>query len=115
MVSLFNAGIADLNDVITSLKETGFPYDQWNHLGLVIGIIYTELQCITAKHKDPKDCLTECLALWLQQNYNTEKYGLPSMESLANAAEKIGLRAVSLGLQKGIVNNYCFINFKMCL
>ena len=107
-----NAGIADLNDVITSLEETGFPYDQWSRLGLVIGIIYTELECIRAKHKDPKDCLTECLTLWLQQKYDTDKYGSPSMESLANAARIIGLRAVSLGLHKGIINKYCNINLK---
>ena len=94
------------------MEETSFPYDQWNRLGLVIGIIYTELERIRAKHKDPKDCLTECLALWLQQSYDTDKYGSPSMESLANAAQKVGLRVVSLGLQKGIVNKYCNINLK---
>ena len=94
------------------MEETGFPYDQWNRLGLVIGIIQTELECIRAEYKNPKDCLRECLSLWLRQKYNTEKYSLPSMESLANAAQKMGLRAVSLGLQKGIVNKYCNINLK---
>ena len=96
------------------MEENGFPYDQWNRLGLVIGIIYTELESIRAKHKDPKDCLTECLALWLQQKYDTEKYGLPSMESLANAVQKMGLRAVSSGIKKGIINNnYCIINLNV--
>ena len=97
------------------MAETGFPYDQWSRLGLVIGIIYTELECIRAKHKDSKDCLTECLALWLQQKYDTEKYSLPSMESLANAALQMGLRAVSSGIQEGniIVNNYCIINLNV--
>ena len=97
------------------MEETGFPYDQWSRLGLVIGIIYTELGAIRAKHKDPKDCLTECLALWLQRNYDTEKYGLPSMKSLATAAQKMGLRAVSSGIQEGIAinNNYCIINFNV--
>ena len=91
------------------MEKTGFPYDQWNRLGLVIGIIYTELDAIRAKYKDPKDCLRDCLALWLQQSYDTEKYGLPSMESLANATQEMGLRAVSLGLQKGIVNKIIII------
>ena len=95
------------------MEETGFPYDQWNRLGLVIGIIYTELECIRAKHKDSKDCLTECLALWLQQKYDTEKYSLPSMESLANAALQMGLRAVSSGIQEGIANKYCIINLNV--
>ena len=97
------------------MEEAGFPYDQWNRLGLVIGIIQTELDAIRAKHKDPKDCLRECLSLWLQQKYNTEKYSLPSMESLSNAARKIGLRAVSSGIIKGIAmnNNYCIINLNV--
>ena len=97
------------------MEKAGFPYDQWNRLGLVIGIIQTELDAIRAEYKNPKDCLRECLALWLQQKYNTEKYGLPTLESLANAAQEMGLRAVLSGIQKGIINNYCFINLRMCL
>ena len=81
------------------MKKTCFPYDQWFCLGLIVGIIYTDLNAIKAEYRNPKDCLRECLALWLQQSYDTEKYGLPSMESLANAALKMELRAVSLGLQ----------------
>ena len=99
------------------MEKNGFPYDQWSRLGLVIGIIYTKLNAIRAKYKYPKDCLTKCLALWLQQKYDTETYGLPSMESLANATQEMGLRAVSSGIQKGIAinNNYCIIKFKMYL
>ena len=89
------------------MEKNGFPYDQWNRLGLNIGIIQTELDAIKAVYKNPKDCLRECLVLWLQQSYDTGKYGLPSMESLANAAQEMGLRAVSSGLQKGIVNKIC--------
>ena len=115
MVSLFNAGIDDLNDVITRLEKTGFPYDQWKRLGLVIGISYNELDCVRAEHKNPKNCLMECLSLWLQQKYDTDKYSLPSMESLANATQTIGLRAVSSGIKKGIAmnNNYCIINLNV--
>lgn len=95
-----NAGIDHLNDVITCLEETSFPFDQWNRLGLVIGIIQTKLNSIRAKYTDSEECLRDSLALWLQQDYNTNKYDLPSMESLANAAQKIGLRAVSSGILK---------------
>ena len=49
------------------------------------------------------------ISLWLQQKYDTEKYGSPSMESLANAAQKMGLRAVSSGIQKGIVNKIIIV------
>ena len=96
------------------MEDSGFPYYEWKRLGLVIGIIYTDLNAIKAEYNDPKDCLRECLALWLQQKYNTEKYGLPTLESLANAAQKMGLRAVSSGIKKGITvnNNYCIINLK---
>ena len=80
------------------MEEKFFPNDQWNRLGLVIGIIYTDLKTIRAEYNNPNDCLRECLALWLQQKYDTKKYGLPSMESLANAAQTMGLRAVSSGI-----------------
>ena len=86
------------------MEETGFPYDQWSRFGLAIGIMYPNLNAIRAEYKNPKDCLTACLALWLQQSYDTDKYSLPSMESLANAAQKIGLRAVSSGIKKGILS-----------
>ena len=90
------------------MEEACFPYDQWNRLGLVIGIMQTELDAIRAEYKNPKDCLRECLALWLQQKYDTKRYSLPSMESLANAAQKMRLTAVSSGMKKGIAmnNNY---------
>ena len=93
------------------MEDSGFPYYEWKRLGLVIGIIYTDLNAIKAEYNDPKDCLRECLALWLQQKYNTKRYSLPTLESLANAARRMGLRAVSSGLQKGIAinNNYCII------
>ena len=91
------------------MEENGFPYEQWSRLGLVIGIIQTNLNAIKAEYKNPKDCLTECLTLWLQQKYDTDKYDLPSMESLANAALKMGLRAVSSGIIKGIANKIIII------
>ena len=93
------------------MELAGFPYDQWNQLGLVIGIIRSNLNAIKVDYKDPKECLTACLALWLQQKYDTDKYGLPSIESLANAAQKMGQKAVSSGILqltgKSIINKIC--------
>lgn len=65
-------------------------------MGLALGIIQTELDVIkTNNRNDVKDCLKECLSLWLQQNYDTEKYVKPTMEVLAAALKEMGLRAVA--------------------
>ena len=42
-----------------------------------------------------KGCLKECLSLWLQQNYDTEKYDKPAMKVLAAALKEMGLQAVA--------------------
>ena len=109
MVSFVNAGIADLNDVITRLEEAGFPYDQWKHLGHLIGIVQTELDSIKAKYENPKDCLRDSLALWLQQKCDTDKYDLPTIKSLADAVQKMRLRVGGVSsriLFKGNINFY---------
>ena len=45
-----------------------------------------------------KDCLRGCLTLWLQWNYDIEKYDKPTMESLAGALRRMGLKAAASGI-----------------
>ena len=81
------------------MKENNFPNDQWDDLGLELGIIYTKLEEIKANNpQDVSGCVQECLALWLQCNYNTSKYGKPTMKSLAAALRRMGLGAVASGI-----------------
>ena len=78
------------------MEENDFPYHHWNNLGLKLGISQIELDAI--KSQDVKDCLRGCLTLWLQWNYDIEKYDKPTMESLAGALRKIGLKAAASGI-----------------
>ena len=81
------------------MKENNFPNSQWDDLGLELGIIYTELKKIKANNpQDVSGCVQECLALWLQCNYNISKHGKPTMESLAAALRRMGLEAVASGI-----------------
>ena len=81
------------------MKENNFPNDQWDDLGLELGIIYTKLEEIKANNpQDVSGCVQECLALWLQCNYNTSKHGKPTMESLAAALRRMGLTDVASGI-----------------
>ena len=81
------------------MKENNFPNSQWDDLGLELGIIYTKLEEIKANNpQDVGGCVQECLALWLQCDYNTSKHGKPTMESLAAALRRMGLTDVASGI-----------------
>ena len=95
----FNIGINNLIEVLRDLRENNFSNSQWDDLGLELGIIYTKLEEIkTNNPQDAGGCLKGCLALWLQCNYNTSKYGKPTMESLAAALRRMGLTDVASGI-----------------
>ena len=73
-----------------------FPNDQWDDLGLQLGIVRVKLNEIRANNpRNVKNCLKDCLTLWLQRDYNTEEYDKPTMESLAGALRKMGLKATA--------------------
>ena len=76
-----------------------FPNVQWDDLGLQLGIVRLKLDEIRANNpRNVKNCLKDCLTLWLQRDYNTEEYDKPTMESLAGAFRKMGLRAAASGI-----------------
>lgn len=64
-------------------------------MGLALGIIQTKLDVIERDAPNVEGCLNKCLSLWLQQNYDTEKYDKPAMKVLAAALKEMGLRAVA--------------------
>ena len=109
-----------MDKVLSVLKDNHFPDDQWDDLGLKLGIIQTELKTIRKDKQDSKDCLKECLSRWLYQNYDTTQYSLPTMESLAAALRGMGLRVVALKVPQNLTMSlaqhgqfllvyYCFI------
>ena len=96
LIIIYYLGIGDLNEVLEQLEENDFPYHRWNDLGLKLGINQIDLDAI--KSQDVKDCLRGCLTLWLQWNYDIEKYDKPTMESLTGALRRIGLKAAASGI-----------------
>ena len=95
MFICFVTDITDLGRLLRVLKDSHFPDNQWDNLGLQLGFIQTELDTIRKDKQDSKDCLKECLSRWLQQNYDTTQYSLPTMESLAAALRGMGQNAVA--------------------
>ena len=59
--------------------------DRWKHIGLALRLDPDELKRIETERRDPEDCLTDALHLWLKGNYDTKRFGEPSWELLARA------------------------------
>ena len=57
--------------------------ERWRHIGLALRLDPDQVKRIKKENSDLEDCLTEVLTLWLQKNYNTERFGEPSWEMLA--------------------------------
>ena len=94
----FVSDITDLDKVFTVLKDNHFPDNQWDDLGLKLGITKPKLDTIKEDKQDSKDRLKECLSHWLQQDYDINQYGKPTMMSLAAALRGMGQKAVALGI-----------------
>ena len=79
-----HAGIADLDEVKTSLRDLV----EWKDLGLKLGILYPTLQKIEKnRHGMVEECKREMLAAWLQI---VDKVSEPSWTTLVDALESIG-------------------------
>ena len=75
-------GIDDLFDVKSELEPVTA---RWKDIGLALKLNPHQLKKIKIENFDLNDCLTEMLTLWLEKNYNTERFGEPSWELLAAA------------------------------
>ena len=102
MFICFVSDITDLDKVLSVLEKINFPDNQWDDLGLKLGIIQPVLDTIRKDKQDSNDRLKECLSRWLQQDYDTAQYSLPTMESLAAALRGMGLNAVAEGMGKAV-------------
>ena len=62
---------------------------RWRPLGLALRLRAAELETIFSKnHTDPTECLRDMLHSWLQQHYDTTKFGQPSWRLLCQAIHK---------------------------
>ena len=91
-----------MDKVLTVLKDNHFPDNQWDDLGLKLGFIQPVLDTIKEDKQDSNERLKECLSRWLQQNYDTTQYSLPTMESLAAAVRGMGQKAVASSVTQNL-------------
>ena len=79
-------------------RELGnFP--RWKSLGLNLGLLWSKLEVIERDYKFTDEQLQAVLTEWLKQNYDLEKYGLPSWSRLADAVEPID-HALAIAIKK---------------
>ena len=65
--------------------------NEWNMLGLHLGLRYSTLKKIKSDHHDKTDmCKMEMLAAWLQQQDNVFQEGMPSWSVLVAALKRVG-------------------------
>ena len=75
----------------------------WQAFGSALGLSNTAIREIDlANRGDPSRCLDGVLEKWLNQDYNWEKFGLPTWKALVAAVEsRSGRRDTALGKKAG--------------
>ena len=70
--------------------------NEWNMLGVQLGLRYPTLVKIRHDHHDKTDmCKMKMLAEWLQQNYNVTQNGAPSWSVLRDALRRMGEKTLA--------------------
>ena len=68
------------------MSELAPVTNRWKYIGLALRLDPNKLKVIEKENRNNfEDCLTEALTLWLNGNYNTERFGEPSWELLVTA------------------------------
>lgn len=98
------------------MERSDFPADRWSDLGLRLHITQPKLDTLRADNpQNAKACLKGCLKIWLQQDYDVDTFGKPSLEKLEAAVKEMGLRAVADKIlekikSEGIIVDNCVCN-----
>ena len=74
------AEVEDWNDVIIACSSLA---GKWQQLTGFLGLSFQQIREIKKNNcNDSADSWNEALMMWISQEYNTRKYGLPSWQSL---------------------------------
>ena len=77
---------ADIDDLIDVKRELLDVAHNWKGVGMALRLKPALLHRIQADHPgDVKECLTEALTEWLNESYNTSRFGPPSWKLLVAA------------------------------
>ena len=94
-----------MKDIVNALSESGFSRSRWLPLGLQLGLLQPTLEDIKAMYNDdPEKCFYKCLTRWLKGVDKVNESGGPTVESLANALNKIGEGFVAAKITKLLSN-----------
>ena len=87
-----HAGIDRLVEVKDTLKRV----NDWQSLGLQLGLLYPTLEQIETDNRGKvEQCKTKMIAAWLKRQDNVLKVGVPSRSVLKAALRKIGENEVA--------------------
>eukprot|EP00731_Ephydatia_muelleri_P007182 Em0003g1430a len=87
-VSISNFTVLEEDDLLDVKEEVIDLASRWKDLGLALRVKCSTLDTISSKnHYNPEDCLRDTLQAWLQQQYDTTKFGQPSWQVLCKAVE----------------------------
>ena len=76
----------DLVDVVEEVIDVAA---KWKSLGVALRLKAADLDTISSKdHTDPTECLSDMLLAWLQQRYDSKRFGQPSWRMLCQAISK---------------------------
>ena len=91
---------ADIDDLFEIQSELTDITHKWKGLGKALGLRLPVLDTIEADRPDCASRLERVLTEWLQQAYNTERFGPPSWKLLVSAvAHPIGGNNYALAQQ----------------
>ena len=77
---------ADTDDLFEVLCELDDVTHMWRPLGTALRLRPSTLARIEKERpNDMKSCLSEMVTEWLNQSYNTQRFGLPSWKMLVEA------------------------------
>ena len=95
---------SDENDFQEVRNEVSKLSAHWQAFGSALGLSRSTIREIDlANRGDPSRCLDGVLEKWLNQDYNWEKFGLPTWKALVAAVEsRSGGRDAALGKKIGL-------------
>ena len=82
LLLFIHADIDDLFDVQCELTDV---ISRWRNLGSALRLRPGVLNVIDKDERDSESRFTKVLTEWLQQNYNTDRFGKPSWKMLLDA------------------------------
>ena len=62
---------------------------QWKEIGRALGLASHQIQEIEGNDTKNSACLDRAIETWIGQNYNTDKFGLPSWRTLCKAVSQV--------------------------